>query len=154
MELAAEYGLDDYPSPASGCLLTDTPYSNRLRDLMAHSEQLSFGDLNLLRLGRQFRLNDNNKLIVGRNATENEGILSFRQDHHTMLEVPNVGSPISLLIGTADEASVKLAAAITARYSAARKDSIVEVVVESPRKRYTLEVAPAEDTQFSHFSLS
>lgn len=33
MELMAQYGLVDYPSPGGGCLLTDPAYSIRLKIL-------------------------------------------------------------------------------------------------------------------------
>ncbi len=41
IELAKQFGLDDYPNPASGCLLTDENYSIRLRDLLKHSVHLT-----------------------------------------------------------------------------------------------------------------
>ena len=86
-----EFGLDDYPSPASGCLLTDSNYSNRLRDLISHSDRLTFSDLNLLRVGRQFRLSDCAKLIVGKDQADNQSIMAQRQPEHIMLEAPEVG---------------------------------------------------------------
>ncbi|MFH2054585.1 MAG: hypothetical protein ABIJ61_01390, partial [bacterium] len=36
MEMAEEFGLHDYASPASGCLLTDRGYSTKLRDILEH----------------------------------------------------------------------------------------------------------------------
>lgn len=70
-ELAAEFGLEDYPSIGHGCLLVNEGYSNRLRDLLAHTEQITFDDLNLLQVGRHFRLDAAAKAVVGRNAEEN-----------------------------------------------------------------------------------
>jgi tRNA-uridine 2-sulfurtransferase len=48
MELAIQFGLTSYPSPAGGCLLTDPGYSRRLKDLMTHSSELSKNALLLL----------------------------------------------------------------------------------------------------------
>ncbi|MEE8576994.1 MAG: hypothetical protein V3T31_07040, partial [candidate division Zixibacteria bacterium] len=42
IELAEEFGLDDYPSSGSGCLLTDESYSRRLHDLLSHTDRISF----------------------------------------------------------------------------------------------------------------
>ena len=154
IELAQEFGLDDYPSPASGCLLTDSNYSNRLRDLIAHTERLSFNDLNLLRVGRHFRLNDSSKLIVGKNEADNRSIMGQCQPYHFKLEAPDVGSPVSLLIGTPDKSAIELAARITARYSSGREDQIVRVQVDHDHESYSLEVPPANDELYSHLSLN
>ena len=85
MELAEKFGLEDYPNPASGCLLTDEPYSNRLRDLLTHSDRTDFNDLNLLRVGRHFRLDEQTKLIVGRNEEENKKLKQYIQPEHFIL---------------------------------------------------------------------
>jgi tRNA U34 2-thiouridine synthase MnmA/TrmU len=55
MELAAKMGIDDYPSPAGGCKLTEPAFSKRLRDLFTQ-DSFSLEDIELLKLGRHFRL--------------------------------------------------------------------------------------------------
>jgi tRNA U34 2-thiouridine synthase MnmA/TrmU len=149
IELAAEFGLDDYPTPAGGCLLTDHGYSNRLRDLMAHSERLSFDDLNLLRVGRHFRLDDRTKIIVGRNEDENQQLMGLRREHHCILEVTDVGSPVTLLIGEPSEKNLKMAGAITARYTTARDRAEVSVKAEVPvgGEEHEFRIPPATDLQ-------
>jgi len=147
LELAREFGLEDYPSPAGGCLLTDAGYSNRLRDLLAHSEHLGFDDLNLLKVGRHFRLDVRTKVVVGRNADENKLIMGYRRDYHILLEAPDVGSPLTLLIGDGSEDNLRKAAIITARYSSARHESQVRVVSRRESDGVTAEwiVPPARD---------
>lgn len=154
IEMAKEFGLDDYPSPASGCLLTDSNYSNRLRDLMAHTDRLTFNDLNLLRVGRQFRLSDCAKLIVGKNEADNQSIMAQRQPGHIMLEAPDVGSPVSLLIGQPDQTVIEQAARITARYSSGRDNAVVRVEVENGGNKYSIDIAPAGVDQYSHLSIN
>jgi tRNA U34 2-thiouridine synthase MnmA/TrmU len=148
LELAKEFGLEDYPSPASGCLLTDEGYSNRLRDLLAHTDRITFDDLNLLRAGRHFRLDDRTKIIVGRNEQDNKLLLSFKRPHHIQLEALGVGSPVTLLVGDPTEENLRKAAAITARYTSARHQPQVEVTVmngnAAPQK---LLVKPAGDDE-------
>ena len=145
IELARQLGLEDYPTPASGCLLTDEGYSQRLRDLMKHEENFSFNDLNLLRVGRHFRLDACTKIIVGRDEQENQTILSYRQPESITLEAVNVGSPITLLVGEASDNHLRTAAAITARYSSARKKKQVEVAVKGKAESdRALFVAPAD----------
>ncbi|MDH3890984.1 MAG: hypothetical protein OEV49_07845 [candidate division Zixibacteria bacterium] len=147
MELAQQFGLDDYPSPASGCLLTDAAYSGRLRDLLGHSERITFDDLNLLRAGRHFRLSPSLKIIVGRHESDNRAIASCARPEHIRLEAEEIGSPVTLLIGEASEESIEKAAAITARYSSARHEPQVEVTVTSEQGRHRVKVQPATAEQ-------
>jgi len=149
MELARELGLEDYPSPAGGCLLTDHGYSNRLRDLLAHSERLTFDDLNLLKVGRHFRLDPRTKVIVGRNQAENARISGLVKSHHYLLELPDVGSPLTILVGTPSDRNLRMAGAITARYTAARRLSSARVVSKrmSDGSAVGLSVQPAKDEE-------
>jgi len=150
MELANEFGLDDYPSPASGCLLTDKGYSNRLRDLLAHTKHLTFDDLNLLRLGRHFRLDNETKVIVGRNEEENKQILSYKKSHHYSIEAKDIGSPLTLILGNTSPENIKKAAMITARYTSAKNQSNVTLIVNNDSKQDELIVTPAKDEDLHH----
>ena len=147
MELANEFGLEDYPNPASGCLLTDVGYSNRLRDLIAHSERLTFDDLNVLKVGRHFRLDRNTKVVVGRNEQENNLIVSYSREGQYLLEAPDTGSPMTLVSGDTSEDNLRKAAIITARYTSARKEPQIRVVATRVADKATMEfvVAPAHD---------
>jgi len=147
LELAGEFGLQDYSSPASGCLLTDAAYSVRLRDLLAHSERVTFDDLNLLKAGRHFRLDKETKVIVGRNEQDNQLLLSYKQPYHVQLEALNVGSPITLLVGNATDENIKKAAMITARYTSAKNRPQVELTLTGDGGERKVVVAPAADEE-------
>src|SRR5665648_835552 len=58
MELAIKMEIEDYPSPAGGCKLTEPAFSKRLRDLFTQGV-FSLEDIELLKLGRHFRLSTN-----------------------------------------------------------------------------------------------
>ncbi|MFH1374617.1 MAG: hypothetical protein ABII79_12555 [bacterium] len=148
MELAELMELEDYPSPASGCLLTDAAYSVRLRDLLAHTNHVTFDDLNLLQAGRHFRLDDKTKVIVGRHEEDNQRLLAFRQPHHVQLEAVDVGSPTTLLSGNASAENIATAARITARYSAARNDPQVSITITEKGATRQIEVTPAGSDEF------
>ena len=125
MLLALEFGLKYYTNPAGGCYLTDSIYCKKLKDLMTHTKDFNFEDINLLTAGRQFRLSEKCKLVVGRVEKENDKLVTLIKDDDMVLEVLDVGSPIALLRGEIQADDIKLAAAITARYSdAKRKDSV------------------------------
>jgi len=146
IELAKKFGLDDYPNPASGCLLTDSGYSNRLRDLIQHSSQINFNDLNLLRAGRHFRLSPDVKVVIGRDEQDNNAIETCKQSHHFVLEAVDVSSPITLVIGNPTEEDLKLAGAITAKYTSARKEASVRINVSNGDKTELITVKPADDS--------
>jgi tRNA U34 2-thiouridine synthase MnmA/TrmU len=143
--LAKEFGLEQYPNPASGCLLTDEGYSNRLRDLLANTDRVTFEDLNLLRAGRHFRLDPQTKVIVGRNELDNSRLMAHRLPHHHLLEAVDVSSPVTLLIGPATEGNLRKAAMITARYTSARNKPLVRVELKSGESPVMVEVKPATD---------
>ncbi len=145
IELAREFGLEDYPNPASGCLLTDAGYSNRLRDLLAHTAHVTFDDLNLLKVGRHFRLDSQTKVIVGRNETENRQIVAYRRPQHVLLEAVDVTSPTTLLIGPPTDENITKAAMITARYTHARNETSVRIAAHGSELERNLEIQPASE---------
>jgi tRNA U34 2-thiouridine synthase MnmA/TrmU len=115
--LAERYSINDYPCPAGGCRLTDPGFARRIRDLVHHKENFDLNDVNLLKVGRHFRLSPEVKAVVGRDQEENHRILALAKEGDILFEVQGWGSPITLLRGQAGERETHLAAAITVRYS-------------------------------------
>ena len=117
MELAAKMNLKDYPSPAGGCKLTEPGFSKRLRDLFGQ-EKFSLEEIELLKLGRHFRLSRDIKLVVGRNKEENEQLKDFFQDGDFLFKAKNLKGPISLLKkgNKIDDEIIEKSCQITARY--------------------------------------
>lgn len=154
MDLARRLGLDEYPNPASGCLLTDPGYSARLRDLFGHSEFVDLADLNLLRTGRQFRLSAGAKAIVGRHEADNARIESQTRAGDVILEVPDTGSPLTLVRGQITRTELRLAAEITARYSAARTKPLVGVQARTGESSEILTVVPASGSTCDRYRIA
>lgn len=69
--LAAEFGIVDYPSPAGGCKLTEEAFGRKLKDLKDHEGLKDRTLVELLLLGRRFRLPDGSGVILGRDGREN-----------------------------------------------------------------------------------
>jgi len=118
LELASHFGLTDYPCPAGGCLLTDKNFAARVADAFAHGED-TLAHINLLRIGRHFRLPSAAKVVVGRNEVENKKLLSYLRNGAVAFEIADVGSPVTLLRPARRE-DWPAAAALTLRYSDAR----------------------------------
>jgi len=141
--LARTFGIEDYPAPAGGCLLTDKGYSARLRDLFAHGAACTEAELQLLKFGRHFRLHAGAKLLVGRTEKENEAILRFRDPtREVTLDVRDYPSPIGLLQGSADPETVLRAAAICLGYTRAPRSREAAVVVTFPSGREEIYATP------------
>lgn len=121
--LAKEAGIEEYACAAGGCLLTDKEFANKLRDLFRHKRSVGWNDILLLKIGRHFRFS-RNKIIVGRNESENKLLLSRKQKTDYIFEVPGHGSPITLLQGTKSSEAIVIAARLTARYSDCRKKRV------------------------------
>ena len=123
IKLAAEFNITDYPSPAGGCLLTCKEFANRLRDLFKHKKRCSIADVALLKVGRHFRL-DGNKIIVGRNETENKTLTAKKARSDYYFEVSDISGPITLLQGVKTRKAIELAAALTAFHSDAKNSRV------------------------------
>jgi len=116
IELAKTFAITDYPCPAGGCLLTYKEFADKVRDLFHHKKHVTLKDIALLKLGRHFRF-DENKIIVGRNEPENKALIQARFPADYYFEVPDCGSPITLLQGPKTRKAIEKAASLTAYYS-------------------------------------
>ncbi len=128
MELAAKIGIEDYPSPAGGCKLTEPAFSKRLRDLFSQ-KSFSLEEIELLKLGRHFRLSRDIKLVVGRNKEENEQLLIFFQDEDFLFKAKNLKGPVSLLKkrSKVNNELIDKSCRITARYCDRNEEENEEV---------------------------
>ncbi len=116
IEMAREFGITYYQNPGGGCLLTDVGYSRRLRDLMYH-DMLNISFIEFLKLGRHFRINDNLKIIVGRNEKDNDALTNLAVNE-IVLQAKDFPGPIAVLnsmIQPAEE-EIKIAASLLLRY--------------------------------------
>jgi tRNA-specific 2-thiouridylase len=151
LEIAKTKKVEDFFSPSGGCLLTDPGFCRRLADVLRFREEIALADIELLKIGRHFRISSNAKLIVGRNEDENNRIEEIAQDSHTFLFAPDTGSPNAILIG--DRKLIKEAAAITARYSDKKKEAKVEVHSRYKGKVRKILVAPMDDDELKKWRI-
>ncbi|MGQ9475560.1 MAG: tRNA 4-thiouridine(8) synthase ThiI [Actinomycetota bacterium] len=96
MELAREWGIEDYESPAGGCLLTDPGFSSRLRELMARVPDFDREDAELVKLGRQFWLDDT-LIVLGRRHEENRRLMEIALPTDLLLRERDRPGPLALL---------------------------------------------------------
>jgi tRNA-specific 2-thiouridylase len=147
IKLAEEFNIRDYPSPAGGCLLTCREYANKLRDLFKHKKRCSIENVSLLKVGRHFRFGKN-KIVVGRNEAENKILTAQKAQNDYYFEVPNIGSPITILQGAKTKNAIKTAAALTAFYSDVKSGEVtVNFGEESLHKSITVSLSTRAEVE-------
>lgn len=119
LRLAKEYGWEDYPSPAGGCLLTDVQFAQRMRDFIAY-DTFALEDVDVLKNGRHFRLPHGAKLVVGRDQRENDFIETIQSDKFELLHVnEDMNAPSSLLSKNATDEDIQEACKIILTFTKA-----------------------------------
>ena len=129
MAKAKEFEIGDYPCPAGGCLLTDPGFAQRMKDLMTHCE-LTLNDIELLKVGRHFRLSPSCKVIVGRNKEENEKLLRLTKRGDICFKPHQIKGPTGVGRGNFDRTTITLASQIIARYSDSLRVEKVNIAIE------------------------
>ncbi|MBN2870586.1 MAG: MnmA/TRMU family protein [Campylobacterales bacterium] len=114
MELAEQFGLKDYEAPGGGCLLTDEHFSRKIRDFISH-DTFTIEDIPTLKYGRQLRLPEGAKLIIGRNAEENEQLEAIQNPKYLHVTTELIG-PHSLISANASDNDRTLAAKLILAY--------------------------------------
>ncbi len=115
MELVQEFGLKDYEGPGGGCLLTDEHFSRKIRDVLAHDDAFIKADIPTLKYGRQLRLPDGAKFIIGRNEEENTKLEEIDNPKYMHINTDLFG-PHCLISINASEADKTLAAKFVLAY--------------------------------------
>ena len=141
LRMAHEYGIENPPTPAGGCLLTDPAFSRRVRDLLDARGDLDPRLVQLLKYGRYFRFGGPDAgekagwsvLIVGRNESDNGKLESLRGNEEWIFRAANCPGPVAVGIGGWTPDLVAHAASIVARYSDAPESGDVEVEIGEAR---------------------
>jgi tRNA-specific 2-thiouridylase len=142
--LADELDIGDYPQPSGGCcLLPDPSFAQRLRDFIDHypKEALTPEQMALLAVGRHFRLDDQVKVIVGRDEGENN-YLEFAASGHFQFTALDHPGPTALTADALSPTHMEQIAGLTASYSDGKDEEWVRVEVRYNGDVRELTVAP------------
>ena len=99
LKLAERYGIRGFSTPAGGCLLTDKNFSDKLRDLFSEKQEISSSDIRLLTMGRHFRIDSGNKVVLGRNNRENKMLIGLASMGYHLFTPYGFPGPVALLSG-------------------------------------------------------
>jgi len=155
IRLAREFGVDDYPNPAGGCLLTYAGFAKRLKDLFAHQATHAINELHLLKYGRHFRFPDDLKVIVGRTLADNEQLVRYHSSQtDSLLSVRDYPGPVVLVPHHRGRDAILRAASMAAGYSKAPRGVAVAVEAIFPEEREMLRVVAAPPAEFQEYLLT
>lgn len=129
LELAAEFGIKDPPSPSSGCALTSPDFAKKVRDIFEHHKDYKRWEFEILKMGRHFRLNPSAKVIVGRNHDENEYFEYLHPEGTALLTPQNFQGPSALVVGELSAPVLESAGSVILRY--AQKPLPAEAEIQS-----------------------
>jgi tRNA U34 2-thiouridine synthase MnmA/TrmU len=148
-ELAKKFGINDYPCPSGGCLLTCKEFAAKVKDLFGNKKIVSLEDIALLKIGRHFRFGQN-KIIAGRNEQENKQLALLKQKSDFVFEVPNIGSPIVIMQGPKAKNAIVFAAQVALHYSDCKAaEAVVELKKEKSKnaKKLLVKKISAEEIE-------
>lgn len=143
LQLVKELGIAVYSQPAGGCLLTDPTFSKRLKDLFEHKPNFTLEDVELLKIGRHFRIKDS-KLILGRDEKESRLLESMKK---YLIVKPKGKGPSGIFIG--EEKDLPIACEILASYCKDKK--IVIEMIKDGEKVKEVEVERKNREEFKKF---
>lgn len=158
LALAKEFGIQDPPNSAGGCLLTDPSFSKRVYDLYEHTDGVpTLNDVELLKVGRHFRLSAHAKLIVGRNQSENEIMKFLCLNDDYSFEAIEFTGPLGILrIKKGSDLSndlMQIAGGIVGRYSDAPRGQIVKMTLFHQQKESAIDCQMLDNSEVRKLSI-
>ena len=127
LELAQEFGFEDFESPGGGCLLTLESFAKKLRDLKDNSNEIELSDTQLLKYGRHLRLPNGAKMIVGRNELENQLLKALKNNKFEEIKLFDLVGAYSLLSKDSSKEDLELALKIALTYTKAENNKSYEL---------------------------
>lgn len=149
IDLAHKFGLSDYPSPAGGCLLTDPQFAQRFKDLLKYDPHPTLNDIQLLKIGRHFRLSQDAKIIVGRNEEENKKLLALIKDGDFCFKAVDFPGPLTVGRGSFPKNELSFIASLTARYTKGKEKLKVSYRKVPSKNEETIIVSPTTEDKLS-----
>jgi len=153
LDMAKKYGIENPPNAGGGCLLTEPHFGIKAKDLFSHTKNPTINDIDLLKIGRHFRLDEETKFIVGRNKDENEMIKAIALPGDILLEAKDFVGPVSILRGSNAKQHLKFASSITLRYSDAPNNEQAIVSIRNNDLVEEIASKSAEEESYIQFRM-
>ncbi len=158
LQLAKELGIQEVPSPAGGCRLTEKDTSARYWYVLSKHEG-SAKNFTLANIGRQFWHSTKNQwLIIGRNKDDNTDLENQYQDSDILMRVNGFPSPLALMRPSAKytitNEDIAHAAQMLASYSpkavkfSQEENKDVEIIISQKEVQASLFLKPLRSSSF------
>ena len=147
MDLAQEWGIGEYDTPAGGCLLTDAAFSARLRELMARVPGFDGDDAELTKVGRHTWIGST-LIVLGRRHEENLRLMGLAMPTDMLLREKGNPGPTALLRAyprgsSPNRKDLKEAARLLGIYGKGKKPLKPDMMVEiEPERQENAEKTP------------
>lgn len=153
IQLAKEFGITEYNSPAGGCLFTDPFYSKKAADLFAHFQNVLPIHMYLLTIGRHFRLKKTLKVIIARNEIENSILIKQKSFADAMM-MPEFKGPSAYLMGDILDNDIIMVASIISRYGDPKSDdNRIAIIWKDESIDYISAVNPIETVDLEQYRI-
>ncbi len=136
IELAHQFGFNEFSQPAGGCcFLTDAQYSQKLKDLWQNRghKEYELDDIMLLKVGRHLRPNVRFKIIIAREEGETQFLNGYKKQFIHLYNRDHQG-PLALIDGQPNAEDLQIAARLVARYGQGRNLDQVEIMLHFPNQ--------------------
>lgn len=143
LELAKKYGIENPPAPSTGCALTEPEFAKKVKDIFQHTEDYERWQFEILKTGRHFRLDPETKLIMGRDAAENEYLAYLHPKGTTLLTAINFPGPSALIDGPFSQVRLEKAGQLILSYSKHLPQESAEIQWECDSKVAILKIHSA-----------
>ncbi len=156
MELAENWGIKDYPSPAGGCKLTEPNYSNRLRDLLNKKKDIINNDLEILKIGRHFRVSEKAKIISTRTGDEAQEIKKYLTTKDLIFLAEDFNGSMVIISGEPTQEDIEFAAKVTGRYCKGKDEESIKIkygYFKHPLDKF-IEMKPADEEELNKYILA
>ncbi len=96
IELSKKFNIKNWENASGGCLLTDSMFSQRLKEILEKSLECDKNNIELLKIGRHFWQNKV-KIVVGRDEKENKILEKLKIKKDVIMEMKNYPGPTTLV---------------------------------------------------------
>ena len=127
LEMAEEFGLEDFESPGGGCLLTLESFAKKIKDFKEFDKDMGVNDAQLLKYGRHLRLPKGAKMIIGRNELENELLRNLKTPKYEEIKLFDLVGAYSLVSSDICEEDLNLALQIALTYTKNNPENFYEL---------------------------
>ncbi len=117
INLAKEFGIESFPQPAGGCLLTDPSFSARVK-LLLEENLFTMGSIHAIKYGRLILREG--VYVVARNNNENERLLAISKKYGIDVFIPDFKGPVTAVL----KGSFQMARSLSCKYTRHCKNSI------------------------------